>query len=178
MMPNFKSILLAGTIAMLLLGAHAWAAPEEAPVAEVVLPGPETEGDVAGEAEGVDSEETAAQAKAKFEREMDEAVALIEKMFDTSDLPPIEPARLTLAQKTMSQPIPSGSLEKMMDNLLRQDVQDADGRVRRPVGPDALDPDRRRKRKDRGARRGNQGRGSPICSTRTARSAKIRSPRS
>lgn len=117
MMPNFKSILLAGTIAMLPLGAHAWAAPKEAPVAEVVLPAPETEGDVAGEAEGVDSEETAAQAKAKFEREMDEAVALIEKMFDTSDLPPIEPARLTLAQKTMSQLIPSGSLEKMMDNL-------------------------------------------------------------
>jgi hypothetical protein len=114
MMPNFKSILLAGTIAMLPLGANAWAAPKEAPVAEVVVPAPETEGDVAVEA---DSEETAAQAKAKFEREMDEAIALIEKMFDTSDLPPIEPARLALAQKTMSQLIPSGSLEKMMDNL-------------------------------------------------------------
>ncbi|HEY0595959.1 DUF2059 domain-containing protein [Sphingopyxis sp.] len=114
MMPTFKSILLAGTIAMLPLGTNAWAAPKEAPVAEVVVPAPETESDVAVEA---DSEETAAQAKAKFEREMDEAVALIEKMFDTSDLPPIEPARLALAQKTMGQLIPSGSLEKMMDNL-------------------------------------------------------------
>src|SRR3990167_5838235 len=32
-------------------------------------------------------------------------------------LPPIEPARLALAQKTMGQLVPGGSLEKMMDNL-------------------------------------------------------------
>src|SRR3546814_723303 len=48
---------------------------------------------------------------------MDEAVALIEKMFDTSDLPPIDPARLTLAQQTTPALIPSGSIEKMVDNL-------------------------------------------------------------
>ncbi|KTE07603.1 DUF2059 domain-containing protein [Sphingopyxis sp. H115] len=110
MMPTFKSILLAGTIAMLPLGAPAYAAPEEAPNAEVVQP----RDDSVVEA---DSEETAAQAKAKFEREMAEAVAMIEKMFDTSSLPPVEPARLALAQKTMGALIPSGSLERMMDNL-------------------------------------------------------------
>ncbi|MBO9698191.1 MAG: DUF2059 domain-containing protein [Sphingopyxis sp.] len=118
MMPPFKSILLAGAAAMLPFGVSAHAAPKkdakEAPVAEVVVPAPETEADAPVEA---DAEETAAQAKAKFEREMDEAIAMIEKMFDTSDLPPIEPARLALAQKTMSALIPGGSLERMMDNL-------------------------------------------------------------
>ncbi len=113
-MLSFKSIMLAGAAAMLPLAAPAFAAPKEAPVAEVIVPAPETEADAAVEA---DSEETAAQAKAKFEREMDEAVAMIEKMFDTSDLPPIEPARLALAQKTMGALIPGGSLERMMDNL-------------------------------------------------------------
>jgi hypothetical protein len=40
MTPTFKSILLAGTIAMMPLGAHAYAAPKEAPVAEVVTAPP------------------------------------------------------------------------------------------------------------------------------------------
>src|SRR3546814_16059749 len=48
---------------------------------------------------------------------MDEAIALIEKMFDTSDLPPIDPARLTLAERTTAALIPNGSIEKMVDNL-------------------------------------------------------------
>src|SRR3546814_14631305 len=48
---------------------------------------------------------------------MDEAVALFEQMFDTSDLPPVEPARLALAQQTTAALVPSGSLERMMDNL-------------------------------------------------------------
>src|SRR3546814_10175311 len=48
---------------------------------------------------------------------MDEAVARSEKMFDTSDLPPIDPSRLTLAQQTTPALIPSGSIEKMVDNL-------------------------------------------------------------
>ena len=52
-----------------------------------------------------------------MQKEMDEAIALIEKMFDTSSLPPVEPARLALAQKTMTALIPAGSLEKMIDNL-------------------------------------------------------------
>ncbi len=118
MMPNFKSILLAGTIAMLPLGTPAFAAPKEAPVAEVVVPAPETEAETEAEtASDFDSEAYAEQQKAKMQKEMDEAVALIEKMFDTSNLPPIEPARLTLAQQTMNALIPAGSLEKMIDNL-------------------------------------------------------------
>src|SRR3546814_12179993 len=52
-----------------------------------------------------------------MQKEMDEAIALIEQMFDTSDLPPIEPARLALAQRTTAALIPTGSLERMMDNL-------------------------------------------------------------
>jgi len=52
-----------------------------------------------------------------MQKEMDAAIALVEKMFDTSDLPPIEPARLTLAERTTAALIPDGSLEKMMDNL-------------------------------------------------------------
>ena len=110
-MPSFKSILLAGAAAMLPLGAPAHAAPEEAPVAEVVA-APEAE-----TAEPFDSEAAAEEAKAKMQREMDEAIALIEKMFDTSDLPPIDPARLTLAQQTTAALIPTGSIEKMVDNL-------------------------------------------------------------
>ncbi|MDK2762110.1 MAG: DUF2059 domain-containing protein [Sphingopyxis sp.] len=112
MTPTFKSILLAGTIAMLPLATPARAAPEEAPLAEIVTAPVE---DAA--ASEVDSTARAEEAKAKIQKEMDEAVALIEKMFDTSSLPPIEPARLTLAQKTMGQLIPNGSLERMMDNL-------------------------------------------------------------
>lgn len=119
MTPTFKSILLAGTIAMMPLGAHAYAAPKQAPVAEVVevveAPTPtETDDEATTE---FDSEAYAAEAKAKMQKEMDEAIALIEKMFDTSSLPPIEPARLALAQKTMTALIPAGSLEKMIDNL-------------------------------------------------------------
>jgi len=115
MMPTFKSLLLAGTIAMLPLGAQAHAAPKEAPVAEVVaVPAPQTEDEATSE---FDSEAAAEEAKAKMQKEMDEAIALVEKMFDTSSLPPIEPARLTLAQTTMSALIPAGSLEKMIDNL-------------------------------------------------------------
>jgi len=117
MTPTFKSILLAGAIA--IAPAHAFAAPKEAPVAEVVsLPDVvfTDEGTQTAETE-YDSEAAAAEAKAKMQKEMDEAIALVEKMFDTSSLPPIEPARLALAQKTMGALIPAGSLEKMIDNL-------------------------------------------------------------
>lgn len=115
MMPSFKSILLAGAVAMLPLAAPAYAAPDEAPVAEVVVADP-----AQVEEEGTapfDSEAAAAEAKAKMQKEMDEAIALIEKMFDTSSLPPIDPARLTLAQQTTAALIPTGSIEKMVDNL-------------------------------------------------------------
>lgn len=110
MMPTFKSMLLAGAIA--IAPAHAFAAPKEAPVAEVVAAPAEDE--VATE---YDSKAAAEEAKAKMQKEMDEAIALVEKMFDTSSLPPIEPARLALAQKTMGALIPAGSIEKMIDNL-------------------------------------------------------------
>ncbi|WP_428628110.1 DUF2059 domain-containing protein [Sphingopyxis sp.] len=114
-MSKFKAMLLAGTIAMLPLGAQAYAAPKEAPMAEVVEAPTPTEAD---DAQGdFDSEAYAEQAKAKMQKEMDEAIALVEKMFDTKSLPPIEPARLALGQKTMSALIPAGSLEKMIDNL-------------------------------------------------------------
>ncbi|AJA09751.1 hypothetical protein SKP52_14335 [Sphingopyxis fribergensis] len=110
MMPSFKSILLAGAIA--IAPAHAFAAPKEAPVADTVAAPAEDE--IATE---YDSKAAAEEAKAKMQKEMDEAIALVEKMFDTSSLPPIEPARLALAQKTMGALIPAGSLERMMDNL-------------------------------------------------------------
>ncbi|QCB53910.1 DUF2059 domain-containing protein [Sphingopyxis sp. PAMC25046] len=110
MMPSFKSILLAGAVAMLPLGISAHAAQQEAPEAEVVAAED-------GSEMPFDSEAAAAEAKAKMQKEMDEAIALIEKMFDTSDLPPIDPARLTLAQQTTAALIPAGSIEKMVDNL-------------------------------------------------------------
>jgi hypothetical protein len=42
---------------------------------------------------------------------------MIEKIFDTSDLPAIEPARLTLAEQTTTALVAPGSLERMIDNL-------------------------------------------------------------
>ncbi|MBK6411513.1 DUF2059 domain-containing protein [Sphingopyxis sp.] len=104
MMSKFKLTLLAGAFALTPLTATA----QEAPVAEIVAD--DSQGDV-------NSEAYAADAKAKMQKEMDQAIALVEKMFDTSSLPPIEPARLTLAQQTMNALIPAGSLEKMIDNL-------------------------------------------------------------
>src|SRR3546814_4034142 len=89
---------------MLPLGAPAHAAPEEAPTAEIVHPHDDSVIDV-------DSEAYAEEQKAKMQREMDEAIALIEKMFDTSDLPPIDPARLTLAERTTAALIPNRSEE-------------------------------------------------------------------
>lgn len=103
-MSKFKTMLLAGTFALAPLAAAA----QEAPVAEVVAD--DAQGDVSSEA-------YAADAKAKMQKEMDAAIALVEKMFDTSSLPPIEPARLSLAQQSMGTLIPAGSLEKMIDNL-------------------------------------------------------------
>lgn len=119
MMPSFKSILLAGAVAMLPFGAAAHAAPKkaakEAPVAEVMAAEPaQVEEEPASD---FDSEAYAKEQKAKMQKEMDEAIALIEKMFDTSSLPPIDPARLTLAEQTTAALIPAGSIEKMVDNL-------------------------------------------------------------
>lgn len=105
-MSTWKSILLAGTIAV----APIPVAAQEAPAAETVAQDAATPADA-------ETEAALANAKAKMQKEMDAAIALVEKMFDTSDLPPIEPARLTLAERTTAALIPDGSLEKMMDNL-------------------------------------------------------------
>lgn len=106
-MSTWKSVLLAG--AMTIAPLHA--AAQEAPPAEAVAY------DVAEDADEGMTADDVAQAKAKMQKEMDQALALIEKLFDTSDLPPIEPARLTLAQTTTAALIPSGSLEKMIDRM-------------------------------------------------------------
>lgn len=114
-MSKFKSILLAGTIAMLPLSALAHAAPTQAPLAEVFeSPAPSEAADTQGD---FDSEAYAAEAKAKMQKEMDQAIAMLEKIFGTDDLPPIDPARLTLARTTTAALIPPGSLEKMIDNM-------------------------------------------------------------
>lgn len=105
-MSTWKYMLLAGAAAVLPLAAAA----QEAPVAVVVAH------DEAAPADA-ESEAALAGAKAKMQKEMDEAIALVEKIFDTSDLPPVEPARLALAQRTTAALIPDGSLEKMVDNL-------------------------------------------------------------
>jgi hypothetical protein len=102
-MSTWKSVLLAG--AMAFAPVHALAA-QEAPEAEMV------EGAIES-----DEAEIAARQRARMQREMDEAIAFVEKMFDVGSLPPIEPARLTLAETTTAALVPQGSLEKMMDNL-------------------------------------------------------------
>lgn len=107
-MSTWKFMLLAGTVAFAPLGAHA-AAPKEAPVAEVMANDAAPDGGM--------SKEALADAKAKMQKEMDQAIALVEKMFGTKDLPPVDPARLALAQKTTAALIPAGGLEKMLDNV-------------------------------------------------------------
>lgn len=104
MMIRARAYLLAGALA--LAPVPALAAQDEAAtnVADAGDPGAISDDDVTA-------------AKAKMQKEMDEVIALIEAMFDTSDLPPIEPARLALAQQTTAALVPSGSLERMMDNL-------------------------------------------------------------
>lgn len=119
-MSTFKSLLLAGTIALAPFGAQAMANPKEsakeAPSAELVT------AEIAAPAEDpveteADSEAREAESRARMQREMDEAVAMVEKIFDTSDLPAIEPARLTLAEQTTTALVAPGSLERMIDNL-------------------------------------------------------------
>ncbi len=105
-MSKWKSALLAG--AMLIVPAQAFAAPnKEAPVAEAVAPADDQ----------AISETAMADAKAKMQKEIDEAIKLVEKIFGTDKLPPVAPAQLALAQTTTTALIPPGSLEKMLDNL-------------------------------------------------------------
>lgn len=105
MMSKFKTMLLAGTFAMTPLASAA--AMQQETHAEITT----------YKVDQADPAVDPADAKAKMQKEMDAAIALVEKMFDTSSLPPIEPARLSLAQQSMGALIPAGSLEKMIDNL-------------------------------------------------------------
>ena len=106
-MSTWKSALLAGTIALAPIAAPAaFAATQEAPEAEAVAY--DAEADTAAMSET---------SKARMQREMDEAMAFVEKLFDTSHLPPIDPARLELSRTTTAALIPSGSVEKMIDNM-------------------------------------------------------------
>ena len=111
-MSTWKSVLLAG--AMAFAPVQAFGAAQEAPEAESAA---EIAGDAVDDSGEADAEEMAAQQRARMQREMDEAIAFVEKIFDTSDLPPIEPTRLALAETTTAALVPPGSLEKMMDNL-------------------------------------------------------------
>ncbi|WP_249340201.1 DUF2059 domain-containing protein [Sphingopyxis sp. L1A2A] len=106
-MSTWKHMLLAGAAA--IAPAHAFAAPTEAPLAEVVA----TE-DAQTE---YSSEAAMADAKAKMQKEIDQVIALIEKIYGTDKLPPVAPAQLALAQQTTAALVPPGSLEKMIDNL-------------------------------------------------------------
>lgn len=118
-MSTWKAALLAG--AMAFAPVQAFAAPKEAPAAEAV-PAPEVvftdEGSQhADEGHGMSDEAMMADAKAKMQKEIDQAIAMIEKIFGTDKLPPIAPAQLALAQQTTTALIPAGSLEKMVDNV-------------------------------------------------------------
>lgn len=105
-MSNWKFMLLAG--AMAVAPAHAATAPKEAPLAEAVAPDGQTE---------PNSQAAMAEAKAKMQKEIDEAIKLIEKIFGVDQLPAVAPAQLALAQTTTTSLVPPGSLAKMLDNM-------------------------------------------------------------
>ena len=110
-MSTWKSMLLAGAVAF--APAHAFAAPgKEAPLAEVVAPADEQGDD--GE---MSSEASMAAAKAKMQKEIDEAIKMMEKIFGVDKLPPVAPAQLALAQTTTTALVAPGSLAKMIDNM-------------------------------------------------------------
>ena len=111
-MTQWKMLLLAGAATLAPLGTPALAAQKEAPAAEVV-----TETLSAPEYPARNSPEDLAQVKEKAQKEIDEAIKMVEKLFGTDKLPPIPPAQLALAQQTTAALVPPGSLENMMDNL-------------------------------------------------------------
>ena len=51
-------------------------------------------------------------------KEMDAMMSIFSKMFDTSNLPEPEPARLALAQVTASRLLPDGAYAKIMDDMM------------------------------------------------------------
>ncbi|MBL0922896.1 MAG: DUF2059 domain-containing protein [Sphingomonadaceae bacterium] len=54
------------------------------------------------------------------QKAMDSAMSIFTKMFDTSDLPEPEAARLELATVTASKLLPNGAYAKIMDNMVEQ----------------------------------------------------------
>src|SRR3546814_13753176 len=97
-MSTWKYRLL--TAAMIVAPLPAAAAAQETPAVEIVV-------DHSDAASTAVAEAALADSKAMMQTEMAEAVALIEQMFDTSDLPPVEPARLALPHQTTAAPLPS-----------------------------------------------------------------------
>ena len=85
-------VLLVG--AMAFAPVQAFAAPEEAPEAEIVA-APAVEGD---EGHSMNDEAMAADAKAKMQKEIDAAIAMIEKIFGTDKLPPVAPSVTLVAE--------------------------------------------------------------------------------
>ncbi len=53
-------------------------------------------------------------------KEMDDMMSIFTKMFDTSNLPEPEPARLELAKVTASKLLPDGAYAKIMDGMFEQ----------------------------------------------------------
>ncbi len=51
-------------------------------------------------------------------KEMDEVMSIFSKMFDTSNLPAPEPARLALAKVTASKLLPDGAYAKIVDDMI------------------------------------------------------------
>lgn len=105
-MTKMKLLLLAG--AAVFVAPPVLAVQKEAPQAEILATDQPAE---------MSSEAMAAQAKARMQKDIDEAIALIEKIYGVDQLPAIPPAQLALAKKTTGALVPVGSLEKMMDNL-------------------------------------------------------------
>lgn len=56
----------------------------------------------------------------KAAKEMDDMMSIFTKMFDTSNLPEPEPARLELAKVTASKLLPDGAYSKIMDGMFEQ----------------------------------------------------------
>lgn len=56
----------------------------------------------------------------KAAKEMDDMMSIFTKMFDTSNLPEPEPARLDLAKVTASKLLPDGAYAKIMDGMFEQ----------------------------------------------------------
>lgn len=67
-----------------------------------------------------DSEPAELNETEKAAKEMDDVMSIFTKMFDTSNLPEPEPARLELAKVTASKLLPDGAYAKIMDGMFEQ----------------------------------------------------------